>query len=155
MNFNKIDALVVEKSCLPTSKIQFREKRVQNERRPIGIRTGGDFKSLSLLESYFDRLKTLGKYSWHVVRLYTKSIKKKDFSKFENPCNRLRLRLTSWDVHNVFSLRRKKGIDALQRSEHWYALKEFSDFFLLAWHPPMECTYKLMHLFICVERRLS
>ena len=33
--FDKIDSLVFEKSCLPTSKVQFWEKSVWNKRRPI------------------------------------------------------------------------------------------------------------------------
>ena len=96
-NFNKIDAWVFEKSCPPTLKIQFWEKRV-SKRRHIGIRMGGNSKISP---------KILLRLTWNFGKIFLtcctiikKIMKKIDFSKFQNPCNPLRnIYLFLWKMY--------------------------------------------------------
>ena len=77
-NFKKIDALVFEKSCPPTSKIQFWEKTRLKQKATHRDPDGRRFQK-TFLEFHPDWLETLGKYSWHVVLLYKKLWKKPIF----------------------------------------------------------------------------
>ena len=85
-NFNKIGALVFEKSCPQTSKITvLRKTRLKQEATHRDPNGSGFQRSLSLtlLEFYSGWLEIFGKRSWHVVLLYKKLLKKSIFQSFK------------------------------------------------------------------------
>ena len=115
--------------------------------RPIGIRMGGDFKSLFLLEFYSDWLETLGKYSWHIVLLYTKLWKKKnDFSQFQNPCNPL----NQW-IYLVKTLANNNSTEFQSKIDKIYFLYSLPYFYINPFpYMPPPPTYKLLVLYMYI-----